>query len=95
MHPPHAADAPSDIHRLNRTRLLPSSVFHSWFNDECPDDESGNDNDGQRYKKGFHDLTPSVDPLLPPGSRRDAPRPVAKNGRACAHQALAPLPMKG
>src|ERR1043166_7457710 len=54
MHPPHAADAPSDIHRLNRTRLLPSSVFHSWFNDECPDDESGKDNDGQRYKKGFH-----------------------------------------
>jgi len=95
MHPPHAGDAQSDIHRLNRTRPSPSSVLHSWFNDECPDDESGKDNDGQRYKKGFHDLNSERQSTSSARQQAHAPRPVAKNGRACAHQALASLPMKG
>jgi hypothetical protein len=39
----------------NRTRLSPFSVLHSWFNDETEDDEAGERDNGQRYKKVFHD----------------------------------------
>jgi hypothetical protein len=40
----------------NRAGRSPSSVHHSRLDDEREEDEAGESDEGQRYKKCFHDL---------------------------------------